>query len=1475
MEEHRGSIPMNAAQLEQMALRFTEPEPQTRKKVINHRRNDDEKTGRCVAIANYYVASSQAEQQQRNSDAEGVFAQASLLAEEAPTNPAGIEGGVFKVFSNAQSMGQFAESWKRKQQSAIEKRHQTVVLDEAVQEKETVFSVASTRREMDLGMLSGFDELEKLKSLFDQGTRHYESTINKDQPLPIKMPVDSSHHIRRLLVLYDEERPFAACINSKFGGCQAQKILKHPGGDGEPLIAYYSEPDYMKVCLGGPLPPNYTSGGSDLEQMTYQNICEFCNRALVAARVEEAKYNNNEIDQEIPSRYYQVGPGEYSQDGMHQQVVSKKATFTNGIIGNMRDWNTGDFIPAAMTFSEDHQHLCEMLHWDEYEARRARGTLSTGRRWIRGWIETGPFYAENEATLRPVKEINPYTYTFVTTARSPSVGHMLEDYFDRMSRRVRLSEEWEVSHLFWDIIRCWEDPGYLDRRAYRPKNGLWKGFCVHRVDEAPDPATHKLYYIVLHKVNTLRRLIKAKNPLGLTPYLMQKIQVYLSSYHSLRNYIGQAKDYSDDALLARIYPEPRLGVVTNALAFFYPLPIYHHRNGDLAYHRLAAHRYTRNNPLINCVQFYEERAAERREKPDTCLHELPHAFEMVDNYEAVIQQLGAAASLDGYEAVVQEMKAMFTQNTLAIKVFGVNFRWKECTVKKQRKQALKRDLEDPSIGEKKRQKQWKAVIRTLGTVNQSIYNNFKQMQDWVDERTARYLHLLDHYGPHVFCSFSTSLAWVRETDTAALLADFDSFKSVVSPTNLVALGVLLEGSKTSPWSSYGILLTLLFRVAVLEELHKLEPYDREKVRHNLVLLRNSHLRLYRKIFSNPRAPMTDLQLERPLDFGTKLSSFEFYYPHPERELHGGNLPNYTDRLECVPFFSTSNMDPFPWNRLQEKMPDRCCRVRDFARMLEGLCSDITLYRWTVLVLRLSLCGLYEHCKVSPSFARTLILDELFDENNANTLKSSILDFIVANHDVVLNSMSESLCYQLNMKPSLLAMLKKVYHDWFAWRIEANGDMTRDLFSIEGHFQSVLQVIIQRMKLKSMRTVFRLSESNFVIWLCSAFKYADDNRHKSQMPCLPDEAAIDPTIDAVIQNLVLKLDPRKKLDARVLGLFGIEDKQIFTLADLNKVFLVQIMQASDQEIPPELRRFNLTSKKLVERIHSIPPQQYVVLCHFFTLLKNYQAVRAIPIRNAAILEKQWTRIQERAAVSEFKEIERSAFCVAFSLCCRHVKNSWSSKPGTPSIGFEDIFYDVDNEIYVCAKKPHQALEGEDGASTTSKRKIDRELRRPVCARTEPFAVFLPGLLVEADGYKIPGTKRASLNETAAAASSSKKAVFTLPLPGYWLNPCCGIPFEYDFLRNTPAGYYCRFCPNGIQMFDSFLELNCQVCHARITDNRYYLHRVFDDVFEMRPCRLVFCPDCHAGVRIMVERFRLLSVLLRMLNSKDSVATLIQD
>ena len=793
-------------------------------------------------------------------------------------------------------------------------------------------------------------------------------------------------------------------------------------------------------------------------------------------------------------------------------------------------------------------------------------------------------------------------------------------------------------------------------------------------------------------------------------------------------------------------------------------------------------------------------------------------------------------------------------------------------------------------------------------------------------KTARYNFLLDKYGQRVLCDFDQTVVWLHqcsEVDIDDLLMQFDNFSRVLPFDKLNRVQTVLLNFTFIIWRRHLILLAVLLRVIVLEELHNLEPYDRTMLRYNLVLLRNSHLKLFRRIVENPLTPLQDTQL---LYRKTgELPILDLCYPHPTRELHQGCIPDYANSLEMVNFFADCGMDHFPWSKLQYKMPDRCCDVREFSEMLRNYCQDPTLYRWMLLVLRLSLSGLFEHCTVVPSFARSIVLDELFDHAVHAEMKPTIIQFILNNEALVLNAISESLCYQLELMPGLLQILRELYRDWFSWRVYANMDMIRHLFTEEGNYQSVDSIVFVRVRLKSMRTIFRLWETDFVVWMCNVLKKSNDNRYKTGQPKIPAWARLTTIERDVIQNFIYQHGPDEVLDARSLAIMKIDNSTLELISLLHGNFLFQLYKNIGKESPiPLPAASQLPVPKMILKIQALHPKQFLKIWHYFHLTRNYQSVRVIRLTNAAVLRQQKARIWETPTLQQLGHIPKYAFCCAFSLCCRHVKNSWSTKPGAPSTGFEDVFHNMEDNIYTCAKRMHRFIvdgvivdmdedddEDEDeeeepvttltaltkAAESKAKRKSDRELCKPECSETEIFTISLLGVVVEADTCRIPGAKRAYANKDSKARKPKKPSAKAIaqqeaieqnsqqpvkpiqtkksrdpPIPGYWLTPCCGIPSEFDESRGTSAGYCCRSCNNGILLYDSFMQRLCSCCRRAAVN--YRLIRLYDDCFTWCFRRLILCNSCYTVSRRLITVKPIVSFIFSYINDPQNSGDLLQ-
>ena len=865
-----------------------------------------------------------------------------------------------------------------------------------------------------------------------------------------------------------------------------------------------------------------------------------------------------------------------------------------------------------------------------------------------------------------------------------------------------------------------------------------------------------------------------------------------------------------------------------------------------------------------------------------------------------------------------------------------------------------------TYAEKKAARHKKAVLRALSRACEVVNQNFAKVAEWAALQNRAYIALLERFAVPAFCEFSETHAWLQTLSTeeiALLVTSCDSFVSVFpqedEPKKIVLTPSTVNGAS---WQQHLLLLACCVRVFAIEQLHELEPIAQRKLRYNLRLLCFSHLRLVRKI-TEPLAGGAGAALLRDAQLTTKSlptqlrhavvrgrSLLDQFYPHAMREVHQGCLPDYANSLMSVNFFTDCGMDDFPWNKIQYKKPDRCCDVREFSEMLRAFCKDPTFFAITMLELELSLKGLYEHATVSPSFARALMLDELFENAQHVDMKPLLIQFILNNEALVAKATSESLCYQLEQLPGLLQTLRVLYKDWFAWRVFANMDMVRQCLRVDGNFQRAETIVFRRIRLQSKRTIFRLNEVDFTVWLCDTFKKADEYRYKNGMPELPQSARLSAAECTTLQCFIYAFAPDDIIDARDLRIVGLNTETLVTLNELNQHFLSQLAAAAangssgggraacpvpDAGQAASTRRIS-TKLKLIQLVHTIEPKQYVLAHQFFTLLRNYQSVRVIRLNNSTLLSQQLARLWEKPAIMQLGYIPETALRCAFSICCRNVKNSWTTRIDTASTGYEDIAFSMSDGIYTCAKRRHRNTTPKDGdsdsesetnasedssddddesveevplvlpgeetlqerivrraaklegivfASTEAKkeaykklnrlkkleakrkRKSDRELRKPACAATEIFTVSLAGTAIEMDTCKIPGAKK-------ARAVELKSAVKEHPTAGYWLTPCCGIPYSYKDSNWFPGGYACGTCSEANELAQSFDVRRCSCC--RFPSPVYTLHRVYDDLYLRGFRHIIICAACRANLRKLPPEIYCFSTLLNCIANEEFVS-----
>lgn len=1323
----------------------------------------------------------------------------------------------------------------------------------------------AVRHAVPLKPFEGSNVRDRLMSLFSAGREHFDRRWEESKAIEAEpKPNISRYHIAKLLWLQQDPR-FPPCINASQGACAAQLILQHPLAPDCGMMAYLSPQDYLALQHGTPLESNIACNEEGLRTLPYANVCEFCYRSIVQLQVEEVKFSRHSAETEIPSRYYAVGPGEYSWEGMYQQREQKNVRYSHGIIGSMRIWNTRDFVPVMGEFKSAGQ-IERVLSLEDYHLLTNReGT------WIAGWQEVGPFQQLNENAFLEVGQIDPYVQAFYGVGHELTVDVVLEDHFEKRSRNSLFPN---YAHMFKDLLDCVAMPGYLSLPSYvskTPGKSPWRRFCVHDYAHPPPVEQYRIYYILLVKINTLYKLYCGKRgKTTISAAFRQRIMIYIASYQPLMNYIRQSSDYSDAALNKPLYACPRLGILLSPLMVFYPWPVRSHRATDLSFVQHTATLYHRADPLVMCQRYYATKPQLFKEVPE-------FAPTKQFNLPVTITQAEFADSLRRLEHAVDALRKIFETHRRSLATYGLPLVWQN--------PLPRRRPSDAKFSESQRRTELTNILSYADTI---MSQNFAQISAWTVPRETRYQHLLSRFSAAVLCEFNATVVWLDKQNLSKLLSEVNCFAGLLGPKLDAELSITPDGINGRPWGQHIILLACLLRAYVLEQLHSLEPVDHKAIRYQLILLRNSHLPLFRHIVSQPDKLVTDIALRALTD--SSVCVLEHFYPYPTAEVHQGSLPNYANSLFYVNFFADGGMDNFPWPKAQYKKPDRACDLREFSGMLHSFIEDHNFYRHLLLELELSLKGLYEHCTVRPSFGSSVILDELFDNADSPEMKTDVIKFLLSNESLVRSATSESLCYLLTKLPSLLHHLTQVYGDWFAWRVYANMDAVRHCFSVEQSFDKIQHIVFDTINLQRHRKVFRLTETDFVVWLCDFFKKANEHRNKKLAQQLPDEAAVSPEMANIIQLFVSAYSNLQELDARDLMAINLEPPTLEVLARLHESFASRVAT-----------KFGFSNKtvqnndELIRLIVELDPAQYCIAHRFLTLLRDSRSVRCIKTNNQLLLEQQAKMLHRNAIQARQIGIPLNAIRLAFCTACKNVKNSWPARVGTPSTGYEDVAYDVENNIYVCSKKRHRledanyevlqellmAQEAEllklasslpdtkesrtiQRRAASFRRKHDRELLRPDCTATELLTLPMFGNLIEMDICKVPGAKRISNSLQAGSIKHS-------PMPCYFLTPCCGIIYSYKDSNWYPGGYACGVCPEATAAAKSFKVKYCSCC--RCETETYTTPMVWDDLYIQAYRHIIVCDSCTTRLRHLSLEKRAWSAILLGLEDESFINTVL--
>jgi len=1293
-----------------------------------------------------------------------------------------------------------------------------------------------------------------LDSLFakNQEFHNMKSGLAKDGVVGYVKPVDPPWHIQKLLV--QARAPFNQCLNASLGRiCQAQKEprLRHPISPNVPCQAYCTQAEYQEIHdvlkYPGKIPGNVR-----------KDYCEFCYRFVVHKQVLNAMNNNHKVQEEIASRFHQTDvKGSYTKEGMHQPVVMTNTAYPDGILGTVRMYSVADFIPVMILFQGE--DIKEIVGIEEYKKKNPEQQ----KLYLAGWQEIKHIQNLNCNALPTVPQISPYVIGVPGNLDNLSVASILQTFCRQRKLECRLPVPHNLAfNVFLDLKECLSDPGYLDCIKL-DKFDYW---CPHREQGPPLPIkNHSIYYTLLLKVNALREWTRdGSGDYGLSGYMKQKMRSYLLHHKPLIEFFEKHHLFTDDAMLQPIFAAPATGNPTAALFAHYPHAKQHFRSSDYQFSIPTVTLRRRPNPLDVCREYYSE--------PIRSLGKIrfPPQADLDERY-SFYQQLGNL--LD----TLPSYKALFQGNIDRLEYFGasVELKWKN-------PEPLHQNWENTFDEDQ--------VAKAFATIFSQVVENFERQKQYLSVKQKRYKELLKKYASIVFQDFDETLQYLEALPLdqfLAIVSEFSSFIDCFPEGAPKRIKITETGLNGVGWEAHKILVACFLRVAVMEELHELEPTRNTEIRYQLRLFSGCHVKLVSKILSCPEKLETDADLEfrdkNAAGATTRRGAIQdMFYPYPEREVHEGCLPDKVNCLTKVDFYANTGMSDKAFNKILYKLPDRACDTRELSEVLIQHCKkDVVFYNYICLLLEVSLKGNYRHCTIATKFSRKIVLEELF--SNADTMQIAIQQLILDNQSMIADALAEALCYMLEFSPALKEMLLELYKNWFDWRVKLNMDLIRHFFNLYGNFNEGRVVVYKRIDLKTTsRDIFRQRELDFVGWLAKLIKKANEERYKIVAKAVKTATAAD-----------LELEMERKIDddTRVLvrlfvralpenAVIEVKDLQIIgltmdTLEKLNELYDCFLAQISSTKGGTEARN-NLSEKILFRVLGEIEKPQYAILCHFIQILQNYHSIFSMQIDNLEILQQQEQHLKTITESLGLEEVpdDLTRFCFT-PFCCASIKTSLPTRVDAEAYGHEKIAYNIMNQLYVCGKHNFQASKsksadaadkGDERIKAKIQRQVERDDQKPKCSDTEVCFFSARGAVIQTDGCKVPRSKK-NLKQKDA-----KEDIKKLPAAAWWITPCCGKRYSYDFWNWwNGMTYCCGTCQRGNDIAASFRVIFCDNCYCQTTD--YTVSSVYDDDETQSFRTMVICNKCVYPWRQGIPYRPLKSQLRNVVMDKDYLPWLV--
>ena len=99
--------------------------------------------------------------------------------------------------------------------------------------------------------------------------------------------------------------------------------------------------------------------------------------------------------------------------------------------------------------------------------------------------------------------------------------------------------------------------------------------------------------------------------------------------------------------------------------------------------------------------------------------------------------------------------------------------------------------------------------------------------------------------------------------------------------------------------------------------------------------------------------------------------------------------------------------------------------------------------------------------------------------------------------------------------------------------------------------------------------------------------------------------------------------------------------------------------------------------------------------------------------------------------------------------------------------------------------------------------------------------------------------------------ASNTVLAPPTSPYWITPCCGSLFGYQYDRWYPGGYACGVCSDNNKLAETFKSIFCIACKNPVKKGMYNIVKTYDDVYTHRYTRSVLFPPCVRYRRVLKQ------------------------